>query len=186
MPSIYNKICERFLTWCVYLANLFGYKMLSNNIKASSFVIDENIANIEIIEVNRSIDQNNLINYLKHHIMFTDDKFKIEHFHEPLIVRFKFQNEIYKIHLKHLISKNTDHSVSINDAKYLSAVIKNHDHEEGIYITDLLVELHGPERNFFSHIPDVISDLSVLLKEYKNNGKLYTFDMLGNQKIIEL
>ena len=183
--KVCNKLYEQILTWCIYLADFFGYNIVKQNNQTSSFVIDEN-SEITIIEVNRNVDQTNLTKYLKHHIMLSDDKFKIEHFDEPLIVRFKYQNETYQMCLKHLISKNIDHSVSASEPKYLSAVIKHHDHEEGVHITDLLVEFHGPKRNFFSHIPDVVSDISVLLKEHKNNGKLYTFDMMGNQKIIEL
>ena len=186
MKYFYNKLCGRFLNWYIYLTNLFGYNIVEYNAQVSSFVIDENNENeIEIIDVNKNVNQTNLTNYLRHHIMITDDKFKTEHFDEPLIVRFKYQNEIYKIYLKHLISKNTDHSVSINGSRYLSAIIKKHDHEEGIHITELLVELHGPKRNFFSHIPDVISDISILLKEH-GCGKLYTYDMMGNQKILEI
>jgi hypothetical protein len=193
MPSILDKMCEKLMNFYIFLANIIGYKIVVPNIQASSFVVDEN-DELEIIEITakdgKEVDKENLTRYLKHHIMLSDDKFKKDHFDEPLIVRFKYQNEIYRICLKHLIAKNTDHSISVNDPKYLSAIVKQHDNDDddGIHVTDVLVEYHGPDRNFFSHIPDVISDILILLKEHHNGAgnKLHTFDMMGNIKIHEL
>jgi hypothetical protein len=186
MPSIFEKLCEKFLNIYIYLAGFFGYEIGANNIQASSFVIDENNIDIEIIDSTKDTDQTNLTKYLKHHIMFTDDKFHpMYFFDEPLVVRFKYQNETYRICLKQLEAKNTDHSISINEPKYLSAIVKHHDDDEGIHVTDILVEFHGPDRNFFSHIPDTVSEIPMLLSDHKGH-KLHTFDMMGNQKIHHL
>ncbi len=115
--------------------------------------------------------------------MYTDDKFySINFFDEPLIVRFKYQNEIYQLCINQMKCKNIDHSVSVKDPKILSAVVKNKEEEK--CITEQLVELHGPDRNFFSHIPDAISEKSILLKDHK--GELHTFDMMGNKHIYRL
>lgn len=180
--GIYDKICEKFTNFYIYLANLFGYEIVKKT-DVSSFIIDEK--DIEIIGVTKDTDRNNLVKYLKHHIMYTNDKFHPMYFFDgPLVVRFRYQNEIYRICLKQLESKHTDHSVSISEPMYLSAVVKQHNNDEGILITEQLVEFHGPGRNFFSHIPDSVSELTVLLSEHK--GLLYTFDMLGNQKIYKL
>ena len=99
-----------------------GYKIAPDK-QVESFIITED--GIEILSFNKETDKENLMKYLKHHIMYTDDKFhKMYFFDEPLIVRFKYQNEIYQICLKQLESKNTDHSVVMKEPKYLSAVVK--------------------------------------------------------------
>lgn len=170
----------------IYLAGLFGFK-ISPDLQTTSFVVDEKNIDIEIIDLNKDTDRNNLTNYLKHHIMLTDDKFHpMYFFDEPLVVRFKYQNETYRICLKQLEAQNTDHSVSMNEPKYLSAIIENDEGNEGLHITDLLVEYHGPDRNFFKHIPDTVNDIPLLLAPIYKGCKLHTFNMMGTLKVHDL
>lgn len=178
--KIHNKICEKLLNSYIVFWTALGYEIGSIT-TAESFIYVEN--KIEILESNKDIDLDNIIKYLKHHIMYTDDNFhKLYFIDEPLIIRFKYQNEIYQMCLKQLECNNTDHSVIKKESKCLSAIVKlNDDDDDGICITDKFVEFHGPERNFFTHIPDCITDFSIILKDYK--GKLCIFDMMGNQQI---
>lgn len=179
---IYNKICEKLINLYILFWTSLGYKIAPDK-QVESFIVTED--GIEILSFNKETDKENLIKYLKHHIMYTDDKFhKMYFFDEPLVVKFKYQNEIYQICLNQLESKNTDHSVVMKEPKYLSAVIKLDDEDEGICITEKFVEFHGPNRNFFKHIPDCVSDFSVIFKDHK--GKLHTFDMMGNQEVHDL
>jgi len=182
MPSFLSKIYESVIYLYVLFWTSLGYTLAPKK-DVESFIITEN--GIEIIDLTKDVDRNNLLKYLRHHIMYTDDEFHPMYFlDEPLIVRFKYQNEIFQVCLNQMESKNTDHSVSIKDPKILSAVVKLDENCQGKCITEKLVEFHGPDRNFFSHIPDTVSDFSVILKDYK--GELHTFDMMGNQNIHKL
>jgi hypothetical protein len=182
LSRIYHKVCEKLLNLYIFLWSSLGYEIKTNK-TVDSFIITED--DIEILDLTKEVDRDNLIKYLRHHIMYTDDVFHPMYFFDgPLVVRFKYQNETYQICLKQLESKNNEHSVVMKEPKYLSAVVKNSDIEEGICITEKIVELHGPTRNFFNHIPDSVSDFSVILRDHK--GKLHTFDMMGNQKIHEI
>jgi hypothetical protein len=182
ISRIYEKFCEKTLTIYIYFWSSLGYTFAPEK-EADSFIITKD--GIEIIDLTKETDRGNLIKYLKHHIMYTDDEFHpMYFFDEPLIVRFKYQNETYQVCLKQLESKNTDHSVSIKEPKILSAVVKLNEDDEGKCVTEQLVEFHGPNRNFFSHIPDTVSDFSVLLKDHK--GEIHTFDMMGNKNILKL
>jgi hypothetical protein len=182
--NICDKICHKLLNLYLCFAILFGYNIVSKN-DTSSFIFDEKNVNIKLYEVSKDIDTNNLIKYLRHHIMQTDDEFYPKHFEVPLFVKFGFQNEVYQICLSRIYSKKTDHSVSLKEPRILSAILKHHENDEddeGISITEQLVEFHGPDRNFFSHIPDAISDISILLASH-GGKELHIFDMLGNKKI---
>ncbi len=179
---IYDKMCEKMLIIYIYFWAIFGYTVAPKK-EVDSFIITED--GIEIIDLTKETDRGNLVKYLKHHIMCTDDKFHpIYFFDEPLRVRFKYQNEVYQICLKQLESKNTDHSVIAKEPKILSAIVKLYEDDEGKCVTEQLVEFHGPDRNFFNHILDTVSDFSVLLKDHK--GELHTFDMMGNKNIHKL
>jgi len=180
--KIYDNVCEKLLNIYIYFMIYLGCSVGSKK-EVDSFIVTKN--DIEILDITKEIDKDNLNKYLRHHIMCTDDIFHPMYFFDgPLLVRFKYQNEIYQICLKQLESKNTDHTMTNKEPKFLSAVIKIHENDQGKCITEKLVELHGPDRNFFNHIPDTISDLPILLKDYR--GKLHIFDMMGNQKIHEL
>lgn len=194
----FNNMCSKVLNVCIYLSKAMGYEIEKKN-DSASFIIDENelengIENIiELLMISKDTDKQNLIAYLKHHIMYTNDKFHpMYFFDEPLVIRFKYRKETYKICLKQLESKNTDHSVIAKEPKILYGVLKTHSEDEGKQITDELNEFHGPERNFFKHIPDTISELSILskyLENFENNElhkELHTFDMVGNQKVYRL
>jgi hypothetical protein len=180
IPKIYTKICNSFIGIYVSLLIAIGYETKCGKSVDSLIVTKEDI---EVLHLSKNADKDNIVNYLKHHIMYTNDKFHPMYFFDgPLIVKFKYQNEIYQICLIQLESKNTDHSVIMKEPKYLSAVIKkNKDDEEGKCITEQFVEFHGPNRNFFKHISDTTSDFSVIFQNH--NGILHTFDMVGNEQL---
>jgi hypothetical protein len=159
-----------FFRWC---------KHESSKIEVESFIVSDN--DIKILFVSDGIneliiDNNNLIRYLRHHILHNSDKFENVYFDKPVFVRFKYLNETYQICLSKLESTKDCHLDIVSSPKYLSAVIN-----DDVYITDQIKELHGPTKNFFNHIPDAISDFSVLLAEH--TGKLETFNMLGNKEV---
>jgi hypothetical protein len=173
-----------------YYTNLFSYYIFSNIIHAYFYGSIENNKNnknissfyektdndISIIEVetNDIIDYENLINYLKHHILLDDSIFYNQYFVRPIFVKFRHSGQIYRICLKKLESKSNDHTLIKKDPKILSAVINNN---YEIDITDTLREFHGNNKNYFEHIPDAISDLSCLLWY---DGELHVYDMVGN------
>lgn len=186
ISKIYDKVCENILRIYISVVNLLGYKIINettDNKQIDSLIVANE--DIQILDLTKNMDKENIIKYLRHHIMYTDDEFyKMYFFDGPLIARFKYQNEIYQICLSQLESKNHEQSVVMKEPKYLSAVIKNDENDEGNCITSKFVELHGPNRNFFKHISDTVSDFSVILKDHK--GKLHTFDMMGNNQIHDL
>ncbi len=179
IENIFLVIYKKIL---IIYAFIMGQTNSSSIEPVNSFIVTEN--DIDIITLSKEeIDKENILNFLKHHIIYTDDKFyPMYFFNEPLIIRFKYQNEVYKICLNKLENERKEHLQIIRGPKILSAFIKNGNDEE--YITDEIIELHGPNRNFFSHIPDVESDISIILKKYK--GNLYTFDMMGKHVIYDL
>jgi hypothetical protein len=155
------------------------FNLFRKNNKVEPFDKEDN-HQIEILETNKSIDEKNVQNYLNHHILYTDDKFHETHFtEEPLIVKFKYNNQIYQISLNKLESKKEDHLPIVKQPKILSAVVKK-DNDE-YCVTEKISQFHGNTRNFFSHIPDVKNDFSIIIKD--NDGKLYIFDMMGNHKV---
>lgn len=174
MQSFFSNICERILNIIPH----FLFRVVSKK-KSDSFIIEKN--DIEILNLSRETDIINATKYLRHHIMYTEDNFHPMYFFgKHLLIRFKYRNEIYQICLKQMESKNTDHSVSMKEPKILSAVMKFCENEENKekYVTEQLVEFHGPNRNFFKHIPDTTLDFSILLGI--DNGELNIFDMMGN------
>ncbi len=183
--SLYEKFCEKFLGAYVFFWTLLGYLSASKK-ETDSFIVTKE--DIEILEYSRETNKDNLVKYLKHHIMYTDDKFyPMYFFDDHLRIRFKYQNEVYQLCISQMECKNTDHSISIKSPKILSAVIKTHENDEGMCVTKQLVECHGPDRNFFSHMPDAVSDIPVLLKNHKGKKtELHTFDMMGNKYVYKL
>jgi len=149
--------------------------------------------NISIISVNNysteiNIASNeNILNYLKHHILHTNDYFEFIIFTKPLFVRFSFRNQIYQICLKGLQSIKEDQTAIKTTPKYLSAIFNSDENENEYNVTEKILEFHGPTKNFFNHIPDAISDLTILMNFNLNHkGKLHTFDMMGCTNIYEL
>lgn len=176
---MYNYFCQKFLNICIYIANILGYNIIHKK-NIDSFIIDNN--DIEILHLSHDIDKENVFYYIRHHIMYTDDTFiPIHSLDEPLAVKFKYLNETYTIYLNKLISKNNEHSVIYKEPKILYAVMNSHTDNNEIHITDEIVELHGPTRNFYNHIPDIVPFSKVLHSKY-GNGKIITLDMIGNQK----
>lgn len=169
---VFNNILYTF----VYYISCFRRKN-NNKVEVESLIVSN--PEIILIETSEDVDSNNLLKYLRHNIMYTDDTFDITYFEKPIFVRFKYLNETYQICLTRLESTKDCHSDIIGTPKYLSAVINDE-----VHITEKMRELHGHTKNFWSHIPDSISDFSVLFNPYK--GKLHTFDMIGQNKIIEI
>lgn len=155
-----------FFRWCK--------RGSSGKVDIESLIVSDN--DIKILSVNTDIDNDNLVKYLRHHILHSSDTFETIYFKKPIFVRFKYMNETYQICLAKLESTKDCHLDIVSNPKYLSAVVNNE-----IHITDKIKELHGPTKNFFNHIPDAISDFSVLLAEH--SGKLETFNMFGEQKV---
>jgi hypothetical protein len=181
--DIFSIFYNSLLGIYIYILIFLGYHKEEDHKPVESLIVINE--DIEILDLTKETDKDNLRKYLKHHIMNTDDKFHPMYFFDgPLIVKFKYLNEMYQICLTQLESKNTDHSVIKKEPKYLSAIIKINENDDGHCITEQFVEFHGPTRNFFNHIPDVISDFSIILKNHK--GKLHTFDMMGNHKVHNL
>jgi len=180
MSRFYCILCECMVKLYIMTLNALGYSIGEHKHVESLIVTEESV---QVLNLSKTVDSDNVSKYLRHHIMYTDDKFhEMDFFDGPLVVRFKYQNETYQICLKQLKSKNNEHTVVVRQPKYLSAVIKVGDSEESI--TEKIVEFHGPSQNFFSHILDAVSDIEVILKDHK--GTLYTFDMLGRQHEIQL
>lgn len=176
-------------------------------IQVNSFVVpDDQLNNIEIIDCSGVVNSDNLVNdlvndlvnYLKHHILYSDTTFTEHQFDRILSVRFKYQNEIYTICLNGLHSKKTEQTNVVKEPRILSAIIEGEVRNEGevksegevkneetnIDVTEEIVELHGPTRNFFKHIPDAIFDPAHILTKY-NGFRLRVFDMLGREYVYE-
>ncbi len=154
-----------------------------------SLIPEENIRIIEIIDDHdHGITEDELCRYLEHHIELEGpDNFDKKTFEHPVTVRFKYRNEIYSMVLKGMTSTKDDHKEIKKTPKCLSAIIRYTDSQgktNESCVTERIREFHGHSKNFFDHIPDVISDLDILLKGYK--GQLHTYDMMGNTKVVEL
>lgn len=143
---------------------------------------------IRIIEIsddhNHGLSEEELCNYLEHHLDSDgpEPNFTKITFEHPVKIRFKHGNEIYSMCLKGMTSTRDDHKEIQTTPKYLSAVIRHGDDE--ICVTNRIREFHGHSKNFFDHIPDVISDLNVLLNDCE--GQLHTYDMMGSSKVHDL
>lgn len=184
MVSCVYSIIEYFINLFSNIIHTYFYKSVKNIENISSFYEKKN-NDISIIDVvsseydNEVINYDNIKNYLNHNILFYDSVFYKQYFHKPITVKFEHSGQIYRICLKKLECKNNQHSCIYKNPKILSASIIKNDNEidNEIDITDTLKEFHGNNKNYFAHIPDVISDLSYLLN---HDGKLYVYDMIGN------
>jgi hypothetical protein len=175
MTSYLYYIIEYFINLFSYYVHTYFYRSIENENNISSFY-DKKNNDISIIEVetNNIIDYKNLIDYLKHHILFDNSVFYKQYFVRPIFVKFKHSGQIYKICLKKLECKNNQHTFIEKSPKILSAIVKK---DCEIDITETLKEFHGNNKNYFKHIPDAVSDLSYLLS---HDGELYVYDMAGN------
>jgi len=183
--GIFSQIYASILNFIhQFLSKFYEHK------KVESLIVTD--SDIKIICADQNLDEQNLLNYLRHHILFTDDQFYVTYFDEPILVRFKYLNETYQICLKKLESTKDDHQDIICSPKYLSAIIKDPENTENtINITEHFKEIHGHTKNFFKHIPDAVHDIPSILKDYnggliKNGSKLHTFNMMGHENIHEL
>ena len=164
------------------------YKLYTRYSKSNalSLIPEDGIRIIEIYDNNNhSLNTKDIQNYLEHHILTNKDiknNFNNITFDNPIHIKFIHSNNIYKICLNGMTCTKEQHKNIISTPKFLSAVLKNDNNE--IYVTDELSEYHGPNKNYFSHIPDAISSLKYLLGNKK--GELHTYDMMGNSNIIKL
>ena len=150
--------------------------------KVDPFILDD-CEDVKIVDVYPKIDNiENAYKYLKHHILYTDDTFDKIYFDNPIFIKFKYMNECYTICVQKFESTYTTHLNIIKEPKLLSAVVYDKNDNE-INITDKAREIHGHTRNFYEHIPDVITDRSII---FNFKGKLNTYDMMGNYKTYKL
>jgi hypothetical protein len=174
VSEMFDKCCYCMIKtyMCIWSRN--------NDNKVESFVIDK--VDIEVLDTNRKIseqDKENITNYLRHHIMYTDHEFKEMNFDEPLFIKFIHKKETYRICLNRLRSKNTEQNKIVKEPRCLSVVVNDE------CITNRYNEYHGPNKNFFSHIPDTINCVNILFKEYKGKN-IHIFDILGNSSVVKI
>ena len=170
MSFVNQKTAEFYLRW-------FGSKK-----KTESLIPEKGIRIINIETLGSEISEEDLTNYLEHHLNEAEPNFEKVEFDNPIYVRFKYLNEIYQMCLNGLQSTRDEHKPFKTTPKYLSAVIKHNGDE--MCVTEKIREFHGHSRNFFDHIPDVVNDLNFLLKDHQ--GELHTFDMMGNVSVHKL
>ena len=138
--------------------------------KYESIIVDDN--GIVIVEIIPNIDSYNVTRYLKNHILLEDISFVPYDY--PVVVKFKYLDKIYKIHLNQLRSSKDDHTEIIESPKILLATLGDED------VTETIREYHGNTQNFYAHIPDVANPLELLLED------LHIYDMMGNNTINKL
>jgi hypothetical protein len=175
---MFHDIMDRILYYTLYPVFLCSCKKRA---KVESFVISNK--DINILDSSKKLTKrelSNLLNYLRHHIMYTDHPFVQTDFDEPLVIRFKYKNEIYRICLSGLKSRNTEHGIVKKEPRILSAVVGDE------CITDIINEYHGPEQNFFGHIPDSVSCPRTLLSKELQCGDINIFDSLGNTYVVKI
>ena len=170
-----KKIVNYIVGLYFYMYNFFNNK--SSEKKRESLIVTD--TDIKILETTLE-DSKNLLNYLRHHIMYTDDTFENIYFEDPIFVKFKYLNETYQICLKKLESTKDDHAEIIKNPPPLVATIRDPSDSDKVThdITEKLRELHGSTKNFFKHIPDAEHELSDILKEHSGK-ELHVFDAMG-------
>lgn len=175
---IFDSIIDFFLN----LIHKYFYERYETHTNVSPFNKNQEDNLIFIIEIEHKNEENincdNILKYLNHHILLQKSIFYVQYFKKPIIVKFKYMGNVYRICLKKMECKNDQHSTINKNPKILSAFIKKDNNE--IDVTDILKEFHGNNKNYFAHIPDsinVITELSYLLK---HEGELEIYDMIGN------
>lgn len=122
---------------------------------------------IDIISVSDlSIDKENLLNYLHNNILKENVQFNRVLLSSPIYIKFTFRNETYSMCLKNLKSTHYEHSEIIERPFILCATIDN---LSKTCVTDEIREFQGHYLNFWEHIPDVITDLGTIFKDFKGN-----------------
>lgn len=186
------KVQEFFVNTFVFVSSIINYDITPvENQDIYSFNVHESntieILNVQCIviqeDITKQLNVSNILSYLVHHIIDHTIEFIKTEFKRPVIVKFKYNNNTYKICLERLKSTRMDQISCIPDPMILSASIhqpqgQNQDSER--LITSEVIEYHGPDRNFFRNIPDAVSDISVLF----GNNPIYIFDIMGNKKTI--
>ena len=174
----------------VFISSASYYYFFKKN-DAISFIPDKEhvISILDVKEVTGEdivIDNDtrkNIINYLLHHFNDHNVKFEDQRFQDPIIVRFKCINQVYRICLKCLKTTRENCSVVKKDPFVISAKITSDNRE--ITITNMIKELHGPYQNYNYHIPDVIKNLEYFFQDYQGE-KIEILDIMGKKTSIEL
>lgn len=183
---VYYSAIDHTIGIIAYIFNFIG--ITQNNHQVYSFIIDENekikVLDINCIlcteEVTNKIDVNNVENYLNHHYIDNTISFTATEYDRPIIVQFKYNNNIYKICLDKLKTLAKDQTTITREPMILSATIRTKFSKKCSSITKEIVKFHGPDRNFFKHIPDAITDLNVIF----GNNIIYIFDSLGRKRTV--
>lgn len=139
---------------------------------------------IEVLETSHNVDVENVIKYLKNNILKTEDNFKESFFREPLVVKFRHLKSVYTIALNALKSTNKDHHTILSTPSFLSAQATIDNCEK--CVTNEVNEIHGPDKNYFGHIPDTISEPGQLMKicpVLKKSSRVLTMNILGEESV---
>lgn len=170
----------------LYMYIFYNCNIPDTPTKADSFITNDEITIISVSD--SEVDLINLQNYLNHNILHTDDVFyNVEKFPKPIMIKFKYCGEVYRLCLKSLKSKKHEHNEVVKQPRYLSVVVKNGETEIE-NITERMTEFHGNTRNFFDHIPDSVFDFSLVFDDMRieDGYSIHTYDMSGNEEIIKL
>ena len=179
MMYLYTCIVSYMLNTWIYISGFWATKD-----KGRVEPFDSGGNGIQILYVQSQCGYTNIDNilrYLKHHIMITHDTFDKIDFEFPIKVTYTYIGGKYEIWLTRLKSHNSEQLDIIREPMFLSVSV------DGVYdkdITNRLNQLHGPTSNFYAHIPDAVSINHVLYSIIGNNKKITTFDMLGIENII--
>jgi hypothetical protein len=183
---LYGIFYNSFYTITEIISKVLLYFKYDNvNVVRETLIVDHSDMDIKIISVesvdhNNNYDYDNIQNYLRHHIVDPKHNFYKTHYNNPVFITFKYINKHYKICLKSMSSTHMDHYEIEETPRILYAIVKNHTETN---VTDKIKEYHGNTKNFYSHIPDIITDLYYLLG---HEGELHIFDMMGNDEITNL
>ncbi len=138
--------------------------------------IQQNTDGVLILDVDQKEDIKNIKNYLVHHFDDSTVDFMETFFKQPVYIKYKINNDIFKIALYKLSKRRTEPVIT---GKKILCASKNN---EGVNITDLVTQFYGPNRNFYSDNTD-----SLTLKENKyfvDVKIISTLNMLGQKNDI--
>lgn len=188
----YKTVANYFSSVLLFVLTYTGFVKNNTPVTQGSLTFTEQDNVIEVIETSETVDLDNLLKYLRHHFMFTDESFNSVIFATPLNVRFKCDKKTHRIVLKKLNCTKKDHVDIVKLPTILSVVIsKVTDTEskdnDGVCITNTIVEYHGHTKNFYTHIPDAVYNFNEAIKDFSHLGNIVTiYDTTGDIKMIYL
>lgn len=175
-----NFVSLKIFSALCYLYELFEYYFKEER-KSNKLLRDNKSTEIEILSTTIETNNDNLLRYLRHHVASTGEEFQEVDFEDKLqIVEFFYNNEHYIICLRRLKSLKDDHLEVKRGPSFILAILKDNNNDS-TDLTEKIKKLHGPTRNFFSHIPDTLSEIDKILTtitEYR--GTLNILDMNAN------